>query len=435
MRLGALFAVLVGVNIYVFFFRGGTSIHEVLKTSAIGKKNAALASKGERPLPGGKDKERATPKGADDSVVVQGTMKGKNGLSAALAASKVDSAQVTELIAALGAELNLRALRPDQSFEIRLDPQTGRIRRFTFRASPVSVVEVARGAGGALRAQKSESSLATKTVRVGGRIESSLDAAVSKAGESSALVALFVDLFSWDINWYADPREGDEFRIVAEKQLLGDKLYRYGRILAAEYRGKVGRFQAYYFKPSSGAAGYFIPEGRSLRREYLKTPLNFRRLSSKFNLRRLHPVLHTTKGHFGVDYAAATGTPIWAAADGKAASVGRVGGGGNMVVLSHAGGVATAYMHLSRFARGLQVGQKVKQRQVIGYVGCTGLCTGPHLHYGMKVNGHYIDPLKFNVRKGEMLPRAERIRFLDQLPDRVAELEGIPVAKAARAEK
>ena len=106
-----------------------------------------------------------------------------------------------------------------------------------------------------------------------------------------------------------------------------------------------------------------------------------------------------------------------------------------MVVLSHTSGVGTTYMHLSRFARGLKAGQKVKQRQVIGYVGCTGLCTGPHLHYGIRVNGHYIDPLKFNVRKGEMLSRAERIRFLDQLPDRVAELEAIPLAKVARAEK
>lgn len=427
MRLGALFALLVGINIYVFFFRGGTSIHDVLKTSALrGKKSAA----GEKVAATAKKESQPRPAEDDDSVLVQGSLKGHLGISGALLASKIDGAQVTELVAALGGELNLRSLRPEHTFEARLDPKSGQIRRFVYRTSPVASIEVNRDVRGALRAKKLESKLATKVVRVGGRVESSLNASMSKAGESSALVAAFVDLFSWDVNWYADPREGDEFRIVVEKQYLGDTFYRYGKILAAEYRGKVGRFQTFHFKPSSGAAGYFVPEGRALRREFLKTPLNFRRLTSKYNAKRFHPVLHTTKGHFGVDYAAPTGTPVWAAADGKVVTAARAGGAGNMVVLSHAGNVSTMYMHLSRFAAGLKPGQKVKQRALIGYVGCTGLCTGPHLHYGIKVGGRYLDPLKFTPRKGEMLARPDRIRFLDQLPDRLAELEGIPVTAA-----
>jgi len=431
MRLGALFAVLVGINIYVFFFRGGTSIHDVLKTGAIGRKNPAGKS-GKAAL-ATKERDATSPRADDDSIVVQGSMKGHVGLSSALTAAKIDGVQVTELLAALGPELNMRALRADHTFEARLDPRDGRIRRFLYRTSPVTAVEVSRAVGGPLKARKQEAALTTKVVRVGGRIDSSLGAAVSGAGESSALVSLFVDLFSWDVNWYADPREGDEFRMVVEKQYLGDKFFRYGRILAAEYRGKVGRFQAYHFKPTSSAAGYFVPEGRSLRREFLKTPLNFRRMSSKYNLRRVHPVLHTTRGHYGVDYAASTGTPIWAASDGKVVTAGKTAGGGNTVVLSHAGSVATIYMHLSRFARGLKPGLKVKQRQVIGYVGCTGLCTGPHLHYGIKVAGRYTDPVRFNVRKGEMLGKGDRIRFLDQLPARMAELEKIPISHAAAA--
>ncbi len=431
MRLGALFAVLVGINIYVFFFRGGTSIHDVLKTSAIEKKKgpragASHASAAEK----SRETSQSRPAPEDDSVLVQGGLKGHLGISGALQASKIDGAQVTELVTALGAELNLRSLRPEHTFEARLDPKTGQIRRFVYKTSPVTSIEVTRDVRGVLRAKKLESKLTTKLVRVGGKVESSLNASMSKAGETSALVAAFVELFSWDINWYADPREGDEFRIVVEKQYLGASFYRYGKILAAEYRGKVGRFQTYHFKPSSGVAGYYVPEGRALRREFLKTPLNFRRLTSKYNTKRFHPVLHTTKGHYGVDYAAPTGTPVWAASDGKVLTVARAGGAGNMVVLSHAGNVSTMYMHLSRFAAGLKAGQKVKQRTLIGYVGCTGLCTGPHLHYGIKSGGRYIDPLKFNPRKGEMLPRADRIRFLDQLPDRIAELEGIPVTAA-----
>jgi murein DD-endopeptidase MepM/ murein hydrolase activator NlpD len=180
-------------------------------------------------------------------------------------------------------------------------------------------------------------------------------------------------------------------------------------------------------------AGYFVPEGRSLRRAYLKTPLNFRRLSSRYNSKRFHPVLHTTKGHYGVDYAASVGTPVWAAAEGTVAMAARSGGAGNMVVLNHPSNVSTVYMHLSRFAKGLKAGQKVRQRQLIGHVGSTGLSTGPHLHYGMKVRGRYVDPLKFKIPKGEMLSRGDRIRFLDQLPDRMAALESIAIQATARA--
>jgi murein DD-endopeptidase MepM/ murein hydrolase activator NlpD len=433
MRLGALFAVLVGINVYVFFFRGGTSIHDVLKTSSIARKNVALAAKGSAKSSAvAKDAEKAQIP-SDDSVIIQGTMKGFVGLSGALAARKIEQPQINELIAALGSELNMRGLRPEQSFEVRLDPKDGRIRRFIFRTSAISTVEVVRASGGGLKARKQESALTTKVARVGGRIESSLIRAITKSGESAALVSMFVDLFSWDINWYNDPREGDEFRIVVEKQYLGETFHRYGPILAAEYRGKVGRFQAFYFKPAGGTGGYFIPEGRSLRRTFLKTPLNFRRLSSKYNTKRVHPVLHTTKGHYGVDYAAGVGTPVWAAADGVVASAARSGGAGNMVVLNHAAGVSTVYMHLSRFARGLKAGQKVKQRQVIGNVGSTGLSTGPHLHYGIKVRGRYVDPLVFKVSKGEMLARADRIRFLDQLPDRMSALEAIPIQATAAA--
>jgi murein DD-endopeptidase MepM/ murein hydrolase activator NlpD len=433
MRLGALFAVLVGINIYVFFFRGGTSIHDVLKTSSIARKSVALASKGSAKAQAKSPEKGAASALSDDSIIVQGTMKGFVGLSGALAARKIEQPQINELIAALGTELNLRTLRPEHSFEARLDPKDGRIRRFTLRTSQISTVEVTRAAAGALKARKQESSLTTKVVQVGGKIESSLIRAITKAGESSPLVFMFVDLFSWDINWYADPREGDEFRIVVEKQYLGETFHRYGHILAAEYRGKLGRFQAFYYKPSTGPAGYFVPEGRSLRRAYLKTPLNFRRLSSRYNSKRFHPVLHTTKGHYGVDYAAAVGTPVWAAADGTVAMAARSGGAGNMVVLNHASNVSTVYMHLSRFAKGLKAGQKVKQRQLIGHVGSTGLSTGPHLHYGIKVRARYVDPLKFKIPKGEMLARGDRIRFLDQLPDRMAALESISIQATASA--
>ncbi len=431
-RLGTLFAVLVGVNIYVFFFRGGTSINEVLKSSSIGKKSVASLSTsgGSKTKAPRRGKATAEP---DDSIVIKGTMKGHLGLSSALTALKINAKQVVELIAALRPELNFRALRPEHSFEARLDPRNGKIRRFTYRISAISTVAVTRKLDGALRARKLEQKLTIKEVSIGGQIDSSLGGAISKIGESSRLVAKFIRLFSWDINWLSDPRGGDEFRIIVEKEYLGDKFYRYGNIIAAEYKGKVGRFQAFYFKPQAGPGGYYIPEGRSIRRAFLKTPLNFRRISSKYNSRRFHPVLHRTKGHFGVDYAAARGTPIWASADGVVVKKGRFGGAGNMVVLKHAGRIQSLYMHMSRFPRGLKVGQTVKQRQVIGYVGSTGLATGPHLHYGIKVRGRNIDPLKFKVPKGRILGKHDRIRFLDSLPTKMATLEAIPLKQLAQA--
>jgi len=427
MRLGALFAVLVGINVYVFFFRGGTSIHDVLKTSAMAKPSAGPGPQ----APSTAETRDPAAQPGDDSLVVQGSMKGYIGLSAALSAVNTDQGQVAELIAALKPELDMRSLRPRHTFELRIDPSTRRVRGLTYRLSPVESVVVSRDAKGRLSARRVKQRLETRVVKVGGRIRSSLDSAVSRAGESTSLVARFVDLFSWDVNWYSDPREGDEFRIVVEKQFLKDKLYRYGRILAAEYRGDVGRFQAFYFEPKSGKAGYFTPEGRYINREFLKLPLHFRRISSRFNKKRFHPVLHRTKGHFGVDYAAAVGTPVWAVADGTVTRMGRFGGAGNMITLRHSHGRTTIYMHLSRFARGLKQGGKVSQRQVIGYVGATGLATGPHLHYGIQVNGRHVDPMGFNVGKGALLPRSERIRFMDELTGRMGALEAITVTDEA----
>jgi murein DD-endopeptidase MepM/ murein hydrolase activator NlpD len=425
-RLGALFTVLLGINVYVFFFRGGTSIQDILKTSVINKKSATagdVEKPEEVPARQAASKKRRS---RDDSMILQGDLKGHLGLSSALAALKVDAVQISELVEALKNHLDMRRLQPRQTFELRLDPRTGRIRQFQFKVSPVVKVVVTRTRTGALRARREEAKLERRLVKLGGRVTSSLNAAISARGEGPALVSMFVNLFSWDINWYADPREGDEFRIVVEKKYLKDRFFSYGRILAAEYKGNAGRFQAFHYRWRNGKEGHYSPDGRAMRRAFLKMPLNFRRISSKFNSKRFHPVLHRTRGHYGVDYAAARGTPVWSVADGRVQRAGRFGGAGNMVQLIHDGNVQTVYMHLSHIAGGIKPGVRVKQRQVIGYVGSTGLATGAHLHYGVRVRGRHVDPLKFAVARGALLPRSERHRFLDELPDRRAALESIP---------
>ncbi len=430
MRLGALFTVLVGINVYVFFFRGGTSIQDILKTSAINKA-AATESNSESSGKGKDQVEKTRPsKPRDDSIVLEGTLKGHLGLSSALAAKKLSRKQVSTLVKVLSTKLNMRSLRPEHKYEVRLDPKTGKIRKFTYHLSKVKSVVVRRSALGGLTAKNEELKLDIKKVRLGGTVTSSLNSAMSRAGEGAALVARFTRLFSWDVNWYADPRSGDEFRIIVEKKYMGDRFFSYGRILAAEYRGTKGRFRAYYHKSRNDRAGHYTAAGRSVKRTFLKMPLNFRRISSKFNKRRFHPVLHKTKGHFGVDYAAAPGTPVWAPSDGKVVVIGRYGSAGNMIKLSHDRGVDTVYMHLSRFARGLKRGSKVRQRQVIGYVGTTGRSTGPHLHYGIKVRGRHVDPLRFNVGRGELLPSRERRRLLLEVEDLSDELAAISTDRA-----
>ena len=182
-----------------------------------------------------------------------------------------------------------------------------------------------------------------------------------------------------------------------------------------------------YFVRNDGKGGYYTPEGRSIRRAFLKTPLSYRRISSGFDTKRLHPILHRTKGHFGVDYAAPTGTPIWAAADGTVLKIGRYSGAGRMVLLQHASGVRTVYMHMHRFATGLRRGVHVKQRQYIGQVGATGLATGPHLHYGIYVRGRPIDPQEFEIGKGPLLPAEDHARFSAELPLKLAALQTVVV--------
>lgn len=424
-RLAALFVVLLGINGYVFFIRGGTSIQDVLKTSAI--RAEGLGEEITRPESSPRSGDRAKKK--KHAVVVRGSLKGHLGLTTALAASHLDTRQVNEVIRALKPVLDFRNLRPAHTYEIYLNPRTRRLEGLSYRLSRRVSVEVTRQENGTLTARRTEAPLETKPVTVGGTVGSSLNQSVISAGGDAALAAKFVQLFSWDINWYVDPRKGDAFRILAEKKFLNGKFYRFGRILAAEYRGKSVTKRAFYQASSATQGGYVTEEGRSIRRAFLKTPLSYRRMSSKYDLRRFHPVLKRTRPHNGVDFAAARGTPVWAAADGWVTSASRSRGSGNMVILRHSGGIVTLYMHLHRFARGLKAGMRVKQRQMIGTVGATGLATGPHLHYGMKVKGRYVDPLSFKTPRGALLPSEQRSAFLAELPRRIQELEAISVAK------
>nr|MBA2540788.1 peptidoglycan DD-metalloendopeptidase family protein [Deltaproteobacteria bacterium] len=212
----------------------------------------------------------------------------------------------------------------------------------------------------------------------------------------------------------------DTFRVVVEKEFKDKEFVRYKRILAAEYQGKAGTFRTYFYQPGVGEAGYFDAEGKSSEKTLLKTPLKFDRITSGFDRRRMHPVLHTEVAHLGIDYAAPTGTAIWAAASGTVSFKGMAGHAGNLVQIKHDGGIETAYMHLSKYAD-IKVGQKVKAKTVIGYVGSTGMSTGPHLHFGVKQNGAWIDPSKLAPVRSSGIAA----RDLDAFRAEVARLEAL----------
>jgi len=249
-----------------------------------------------------------------------------------------------------------------------------------------------------------------------------------RLNEDTQLVAFLVDVFAYDLDFYTDTHKGDSFRMIVEKEYAEDEFLRYRRVLAAEYKGKAGTFHAFLWQPSrSSEARYYDAEGRSVEKTLLKTPLKYARVSSRFNPNRMHPILHKRRGHMGVDYAAPTGTPVWAAADGKIVFRGWRGGAGNCVIVKHEGGLQTVYMHLSKFRKGQKVGQRVKGKTVIGYVGTTGLSTGPHLHFGVKRDGRYVDPLKLKSSRRRGVARGDMKRFKSETRKLVEQLQRIAI--------
>jgi murein DD-endopeptidase MepM/ murein hydrolase activator NlpD len=228
-----------------------------------------------------------------------------------------------------------------------------------------------------------------------GEITSSLFAATDNAGIPNSIAMQLTEIFASEIDFYRDLRQGDRFTIVYETFANDNgKRAKTGRVLAAEFVNKGKSYQAIYFKATNGADGYYTPEGESLRKAFLLSPLAFSRITSGFTHARFHPILKEWRAHKGIDYAAPTGTPVRATANGIIAFSGSQKGYGNLVVLKHNGKFESAYGHLSRFASGMSKGKRVNQGDVIGYVGSTGMATGPHLHYELRVDGVQRDPTK-----------------------------------------
>lgn len=435
-------AALVVVNLYVFVWDKQTSVGAIKREADRATPIAMLPS---RPLaqpgaPGpGPAAQPVTPAPIGPPGVIDGKVGRSDTLGRVLKKSGLSAAETDEVIRALSGVFDFKTLRAGQGYRIERGAD-GRVKRFELTISKVQSVRAERGSDGALVGKADSSQTRIEVKSIGGRIDSSLYAALRASGESAALVDFFVDVFAYDLDFYNDTHDGDTFRVLVEKELRDPppptpgaavagpaaELVRYRRILAAEYAGKAGTFRTLWFRD-----GYFNPDGRSSERTLLKTPLKFQRVSSGFDRARMHPVLHTVRAHLGIDYAAPTGAPVWAAAGGVITERGEAGGAGNLIVIRHDGGIETAYMHLSKFADGQKVGQRVAAKTVIGYVGATGLATGPHLHFGVKQNGEFIDPSKLAPVQTRSVAAADLAAFRAEAAHRTAQLAAIAIGKPA----
>jgi murein DD-endopeptidase MepM/ murein hydrolase activator NlpD len=245
------------------------------------------------------------------------------------------------------------------------------------------------------------------------------------AGLSENLVMQLVAIYGWDIDFALDIRSGDRFSMIYEEYFKNGVKVREGPITAAEFVNRGTLYRAIRFTHEDGHSEYYSDTGRSMRKAFLRTPVKFTRISSRFSLKRKHPILNTLHAHRGVDYAAPSRTPVKATGAGTVTYLGRKGGLGNAIILKHGGRYDTVYAHLSSYKKGLRTGQRVKQGQIIGYVGMTGLATGPHLHYEFRVNGVHRNPLTVEVPKANGIPAQTTKEFMAQIEPLLAELDSI----------
>lgn len=258
-----------------------------------------------------------------------------------------------------------------------------------------------------------------------GNITHSLFGAASEAGISDLMITELTEIFGWDVDFVKDIRKGDSFKVIYEQYMNQGNMIQEGRVVAAEFVNNGQTFTAIRHEDSDGIVGYYAPDGSSMKGTFLKSPMKFSRISSGFSNKRFHPILKKWRAHKGVDYAARTGTPIRSVANGKVIHRGSKGGYGKTVVISHGGKYTTLYAHMSKYHAKAKHGQHVKQGQIIGYVGSTGLSTGPHLHYEFRVNGVHRNPLTYKTPKASAISSKERVKFEENLKNQIAALNGI----------
>jgi murein DD-endopeptidase MepM/ murein hydrolase activator NlpD len=297
---------------------------------------------------------------------------------------------------------DLRRVKAGQPLRLYAGPD-GKIVRLEYDIDEIHYLSINRDAGrfeAALKVHPVE----TKTDMIGGAIEDNPILAFNQLGEEDVLALSFAELFAWDVDFYIDLRRGDTFKVIFDKRYLQGKFVGYGTILAAELINQGRVHQAFlYTAPDTQKPEYYDAEGKSLKKEFVRSPIQWARISSRFSRSRLHPIHKVYQAHYGVDYAAPVGTPAQATADGTVIFAGWNGASGRMVRIRHMNAYETMYLHLRAFGPGIRGGAKVKRGDIVGYVGSSGESTGPHLDYRITLRGSYINPLSYRFKPVEPL--------------------------------
>ncbi|MSR22755.1 MAG: M23 family metallopeptidase [Gemmatimonadetes bacterium] len=354
---------------------------------------------------------------------------------------RLDGNDQQNLLLAFQEHADPRRLRVGTEVTLRFFRGDGRIRGVDVAVSKDELVRLERDVAG-WASIVVPTPVQVDTLAAVGSIETSLWNAVRESAglasvpwaDQAEVIGLVAQVFQSQIDFSRQIRPGDAYRLVFEREVRPDRTMRSGRILAAEVVNAGKTFSAVWFDlHDDGIGGYYDLQGESLKRAFLLAPLDFRRVSSRFSLGRLHPILNVIRAHVGVDYAAAIGTPVMATGDGMVTQRGVGSGYGNLIEIRHGSGeFVTRYGHLSRFASGLRVGDWVSQGQTIGYVGMTGLATGPHLHYEMRRNGAPTDPLSLDMPEGDPIPPSARDRWTVEFGERYAMLTNLSPTSGQR---
>ncbi len=354
----------------------------------------------EQPLPPGYEIDPHAASETEDFLPnvreIVGEIQPGDSLASSFRANGVAKEVQQSVVTAFDGLVDFREMKPQDRYTLTLDKDGGLV-KCLFESGDLKVHAIERTAEGSLKAKKVDVALDCRTVKLQGRIESSLFAALSAFKENPKLIYSFADIFASKIDFNTETRFGDTFELVFEKYYKKNQFVGYGKILMARYNSKeVGTIEGFYFDRGENENSYFDQRGNELGESFIRSPLPIGKVTSGFSYKRLHPIFNIVRPHLGVDLSAPVGTPIMAASDGRVNFANWKGGFGKLIILDHSGGYQTYYAHLSRFANNIKDGARIKQKQIIGYVGATGNATGPHLDYRIAKNGVFANP--FNVK-------------------------------------
>ena len=365
--------------------------------------------------------------------VVEGQIKRGDTLAKSLARDGLSKGAISQIQREMAGKYDFRRAKAGHRYRITMN-QKGALLSFHYTVSKTEHYWLENDGKG-WNAWREEFDVRREQKKIAGIVTTSLHDAIEDLGgaENSRLANEYAGIFAWDLDFSRGIQQGDQFRILYERTFAPQGKGRErnlgpGRILAARYHGGGGELQAIYYETEPGRGGYYRPDGTSVQGQFLAAPLNFSRITSEFTRARFHPILRRVRPHPGIDYAAPVGTPIWAVANGVVSYAGWMSGYGRLVKVKHANGYESYYAHMSRYATGLSVGQAVRQKQVIGFVGSSGLSTGPHVCFRVTKDGEYVDPARARIASTvERIPKSQWVAFKTTRDRRISELGPAPI--------